>query len=136
MVELYYNIDAVVLAPMKLTPRAWLACERTLLAWLHIAAILSAVAAGTSYFHSYAAGLRLCAILLTLPAIVFILYAVRVFHMRVEQLRKRKLEAHHDARGPFLMTFVMCFAVLLNLARQMWITFSPPHDSFDYNMYS
>ena len=66
---LYYNLDAVVLAPMKLTPRAWLACERTLLSWLHLAAILATVSIGITVHHTYAHGLRMCGILLMLSLI-------------------------------------------------------------------
>ena len=129
---LYYNMDAIVLAPMKLTPRAWLACERTLLAWLHLATILAAVATGVSYYHSYAAGLRLCAILMLCPAILFIIYAVRVYYQRMHQLKHRQLSSYDDRWGPFWVTVIMCSVVLLNLIRQLWTVLRPPQDDFDY----
>ena len=129
----YFNMDAVVLAPMKLTPRAWLACERTLLAWLHLATILAAVATGVTYYHSYAAGLRLCAILMLFPAILFITYAVRVYYVRLHQLKHRRISSYDDRSGPFWVTVVMCSAVLLNLVRQLWVVLKPPADTFDYS---
>jgi len=134
--QVYYNLDAVVLAPMKLTPRTWLACERTLLAWLHLATILAAVATGVTYYHSYAPGLRLCAILLLVPAILFILYATRQFYQRMHQLKHRQLSATDDRWGPFWLTVVMCFAVALNLVRGMWTVLAPPKDSFDYSNFA
>ncbi|KAL1510109.1 hypothetical protein AB1Y20_006442 [Prymnesium parvum] len=134
--QIYYNINAVVLSPMKLTPRAWLACERTLLSWLHLATILAAASTGTAYYHSYSPALHTCAILLMAPAIMFIFYACRVFYVRMAQMSERRLSSYDDRRGAFFLTVMMCAAVLLNLVRQLWIVFATPGDTFDYAKYS
>ena len=130
---LYYNMEAVVLAPMKLTPRAWLACERTLLAWLHLAIILTTVATGVSYYHSVAPGLRTCAILLLVPAILLTIHAIHVFYTRTHQLKHRQLSSYNDQWGPFWVVVIMAVAVLLNLARQLWHYWATPGDEFSWS---
>lgn len=128
----YTRMDAVVLAPVKLTPRSWLACERTLLAWLHIATILSAVSTGV-LFRGTASGVGTCAILMLIPAISFVIYATRMYYIRIHQLKHRQLSSYYDQDGPFWMTVIMCFAVLMNLVGRIWSALTPHLDAFDYN---
>ena len=122
--------QAVVLSPMKLTPRTWLACERTLLAWLHMSAILAAVATGIQFYGCDQ--LRLTSIMMMIPAIIFVLYASIMYYRRLHQLQYRQLSTHNDQRGPFLLTVVMCSAVSINLVWSLYGRLSPHTDSFVY----
>ena len=122
---------AVVLSPMRLDPRAWLACERTLLSWLHLSTILAAVATGVINFGELSA--RPVAICLMIPALVFVLYATRTYYRRVDQLSKRQLSAHDDRTGPLLLVVGMSAAVLTNLGFRL--TAAHADDSFDPSRY-
>mgnify|MGYP002631694960 CR=1 FL=1 len=124
-----FSSKAVVLSPIKLTPRTWLACERTLLAWLHLAVILAAVAAGVQTSASSAS--HTTAIILMIPALLFVVYATAKYYRRTYELRHRRLSTYDDQWGPFLLTVTMCTAVAFNLAHHLSI-FMPHNDAFVY----
>lgn len=127
---------AVVLAPVRIEPRAFMANERTLLQWTHISALLSAIATAV-FAHADTTPMRSVGLLLGLPAVLFVFYAASMYFRRLRGLRLRTLDSFDDRTGPLLMLLTMVSAVLVNLGLGLWRHFSVggmPSDTYVHNM--
>lgn len=107
--------QVVVLAPVDVDPRSWFSNERTCIEWLHSAGILAAFASGL--IASGESPMRLAGIGLMVPALLVVLHAARMHHVRATQLDNRAVSEHFDRVGPPMLTLVLSFTLLANLLR-------------------
>ena len=105
----------VVLAPLRLDARVWLANERTFLSWMGISSILTTFAGGLTVISEGSATQTASVLILTAASLIFVLYATHMHYHRARQLRRRCVSAYEDRRGATLLFVVMTVAVLANL---------------------
>ena len=125
---------AVVLSPMRVEPRAYMANERTLLSWLHMSALLATVATGIVALAD-TSEMKLTGILVGAPAVLFICHAVVLYFRRLRDLNRKTLTSLDEQRGPWLILVSMVTVVLVNLGLVLWRFFSvggKPSDTFVY----
>ena len=105
-----------VLAPVRIDGRAWFANERTFLSWMGSSSILTAFASGLVVVGEGGTTQTVSVVLLTVAALIFVIYATRMHYVRAHQLRRRGVSAYDDRFGATLFFVVMSAAVLANLA--------------------
>jgi len=113
--------------PMKVEPKVFLANERTLLSWLHMAITLGSISAallgfsgvGNSTASGAAVGLskgqqgaRVIGLLLLPVAILFCGYALVTFYWRGKRIRSRTEGIFHDEVGPFLLGTILIISLI------------------------
>ncbi len=101
---------ARVFTPMKVDPRAYMANERTLLAWLQMAALMAAAATGALSLGD-TPEMRLTGALLAVPGICFTVSALITYYRRLRCLDNRVSVEVEDQRGPSLMLLLLSIGV-------------------------
>lgn len=130
---------AAVLAPIRVEPRVYLANERTLITWLHMATLLSAAATGALSLGD-TPQMRMTGALLAVPGIFFVLHAMRTYYLRLCALDNRTLSAFEDFTGPVAVLFLLVSVVLLNLGHNLYkyglASFGMHSDSFSLDKWT
>jgi SPX domain protein involved in polyphosphate accumulation/uncharacterized membrane protein YidH (DUF202 family) len=104
--------------PMRIEPKTYFANERTFLSWLHMAVTLGSVGGfkftldknrtdceGQEYHWVPYTGAALVGV-----AIVFIIYALRLYMWRGSMIRERRMGPFDDRFGPFFLALVLFVA--------------------------
>ena len=108
-----------ILAPVRVEPRGYLANERTLITWLHMASILSAAATGALSLGD-TPQMRMTGAFLAVPGVFIVLYALRSYYVRLHALDNRTLSPFEQRAGPAALLFMLVAVVLANLFHNLY----------------
>ena len=102
---------ADIVFPVRVEPRAYFANERTLLNWFDLAATLTIVGAalqsGRNSFAVQSVGLAL-----SCPAAAFVLYALRMYALRLNSLEYKRPQNFEDQGGTLLLALLLTVMIV------------------------
>lgn len=114
---------ADIIVPIRTEPRSFFANERTLLLWLELASALAIVGSALT-----AAGqslpIQTAGLCLSLPAAVFVAYAVRMYFLRQNSLANKRPLHFEDKSGTFLICFLVTSLVIANTTHSLYSHFN------------
>ena len=97
--------------PMRIEPKTYFANERTFLSWLHMAVTLGSIGG-----FKFVLDNKNCpeqqkweqygGIVMIGVAIVFIIYALRLYLWRAKMIRERRMGPFDDRFGPFALALI------------------------------
>ncbi|KAI8819939.1 VTC domain-containing protein [Fimicolochytrium jonesii] len=98
--------------PVRVEPKVFFANERTFLSWLHFCIVLGGLALGLLNFGDRVG--QIAGLVFTLVAMLFMVYALFLYHWRAKKIRNRDAGPYDDRVGPTVLVIVLFFAVLTN----------------------
>jgi uncharacterized membrane protein YidH (DUF202 family) len=103
--------------PIKIEPKTFFANERTFLQWLNTLLLL---AVGSSAFIAYGSQpFQIAGTLLVVISLVFVLYALAIYHWRRRAIVRRSVtRAYDDQYGPAALVALVILTFLLSVVLQ------------------
>eukprot|EP00759_Apiculatamorpha_spiralis_P013797 PhF_6_TR20526/c4_g3_i2/m.29616 len=100
--------------PQKIDPKTFFANERTFLKWLSISVLIGLMSVTLLNFGTAGnAGAQVAGMILLPVALLFMLYSLAVFRLRVNRIYNREPMRYDDTRGPTVLVVVLICALLL-----------------------
>eukprot|EP00760_Papus_ankaliazontas_P002412 PhM_4_TR10988/c0_g1_i1/m.81961 len=100
--------------PRRSTPKPFFANERTFLKWLSISVLIGMMSVTLLNFGNAGnAGAQVAGMVLLPVALLFMLYSLAVFRLRVNRIYTREPMRYDDTRGPTVLVFVLILALVL-----------------------
>ena len=101
--------------PMRIEPKTYFANERTFLSWLHMAVTLGSIGGFKFIMDNKGCPERqkweqYGGIVMLVVAIIFIMYALRLYMWRSKMIRERRMGPFDDRFGPFALSFILFIA--------------------------
>ena len=101
--------------PMRIEPKTYFANERTFLSWLHMAVTLGSIGGFKFIMDNKGCPERqkweqYGGIVMIAVAIIFILYALRLYMWRSKMIRERRMGPFDDRFGPFALSLILFIA--------------------------
>lgn len=107
------------IAIQKVEPKLIFANERTFLSWLNNAVILSSMCIGILAFSRTDSTAQFYAECLLPISFIFIVYAVRTYHVRGQKIRTRDVERWDDPFGPVIITSLLIIVLIVSFGFQV-----------------
>ncbi|KAL8793359.1 MAG: hypothetical protein Q9195_004037 [Heterodermia aff. obscurata] len=104
--------------PVRVEPKVFFANERTFLSWMSFSVLLGTLAVGLLNFSHDQIGFG-SAIAFTVVAVAVMIYAVRMYHWRANEIRKRGSGGFDDRFGPTFLAMMLIIAVVINLVLRL-----------------
>ncbi|KAJ1514406.1 vacuolar transporter chaperone [Coelomomyces lativittatus] len=111
------HLNKRIVVPVRVEPKVFFANERTFLAWLHFAALISGLALGLLNFGDHRAKLAGCAFCVVAIGVSF--YALHLFLWRSTKIRNHEPGPYDDRGGPVAIVIILILAIALNF----WLKF-------------
>ncbi|GAA5820997.1 hypothetical protein JCM3770_004462 [Rhodotorula araucariae] len=103
--------------PVRVEPKVFYANERTTLAWIEFAVVVSAIGIGILSFSDPHDDIALAASsIFTAVALMAILYTAGMYTWRVRMIRNRQAVNYHDYVGPTALCAFILIGVVVNFA--------------------
>ena len=103
--------------PVRVEPKVQFAIERTFLEWLQISILLGGISGFLSNFGDNVS--ISVAFTFTVLAVVFLMYSLVMYIMRVRNIRERRAVRYHDKYGTTAICGLLVLAVGLNFGRRI-----------------
>jgi len=106
--------DRRLCVPQKIDPKTFFANERTFLKWLSISVLIGMMSVTLLNFGNAGnAGAQVAGLVLLPVSLLFMLYSLAVFRLRVNRIYTREPMRYDDTRGPTILVLVLICALLL-----------------------
>jgi uncharacterized membrane protein YidH (DUF202 family) len=112
-----------LVTPIRVEPKTHFANERTLLQWINVSLFLSI--GSFAFFNLIGNVPQAVGIGILVLSLLFIIYALLVFHYRRNAIVSRRIDGHYDDKfGPTVMVIILFIYLIASLVFQ--ISYVPP----------
>jgi len=100
--------------PVKIEPKVYFANERTFLAWMHMAVLLSSISVAIVAFAEANAWSQIYGLILMPTAISFCCYALFMYVKRSRMIRRKDPGPYEEKWGPVVLSTILAASIVTN----------------------
>jgi uncharacterized membrane protein YidH (DUF202 family) len=100
--------------PIKVEPKVYFANERTFLAWMQMAVLLSSISVAIVAFAEANAWSQVYGLVLMPCSIAFCVYALWLYTKRASMIRRKDPGPYENKWGPIVLSVILAMSVITN----------------------